>query len=731
MFMKSCPILVLSVLLIFFISGCTGQEKTNKISNIINKSETNEQYINSQEKENKTIIQPDTANETQESDLLPGQLYECKPVGNHQYYRTDRTFIIDPNDPNTMYVSVEHKGFFKTVDGGKTWILKTKGIKTYGKKNAPAESCHGEYPVAIIDPRNPKHIILALSGTPSTFDFGYTKAGGLVESWDGAENWGQMIQGWMSIYVTDVAVDPSDSKTIYYSTAAQAASNTEADPNRIFVTKGLIYKTMDDGQTWEELETGFILDSAVTAIYLNPKNPQEIFATTYTAPRPEPGQGRNTGYVEQMGFLKSLDGGKTWKAIHSLPKGFEAVVSSAVSLRDYNRIFVSPSSPHGQRPKSFYSKDGGMTFNESDIFIDMARFDPHDETGNRLLGYQRTTTGPAPPAIYESNDAGATWKKLSDAPNEIINNLDVLSEASSIVWDPTDKNVVYLTGAAGHIWKSSDNGKTWEVILNIDKLENEQKTVSQSTPSNQPHPPDPPSVPATSNSQPATSSQQPEQVIWYHDTEWRPSSKPPTCPEPLVLQTPVNINLATSILYPGQTRGGHYKAHGGFRFDNSQNNDITVKAPLDGFLVRGSRYKEDGEVQYMFDIINPCGIMIRFDHLLVLSPKFAEVAERLPQPKEGDSRTTTINFIPIKAGDVVATAVGIKETSNVGVDFGVYDLRQKNKASKNQEWLSQHGGEQAPYALCWLGLLPPADIVKAKNLPGADSISGKESDYCE
>lgn len=222
-----------------------------------------------------------------------------------------------------------------------------------------------------------------------------------------------------------------------------------------------------------------------------------------------------------------------------------------------------------------------------------------------------------------------------------------------------------------------------------------------------------------------------EQITWHYDTEWRPSSKPPTCPEPLVLQTPVNINLATSILYPGQTRGGHYKAHGGFRFDNSQNNDITVKAPLDGFLVRGSRYKEDREVQYMFDIINPCGIMIRFDHLLVLSPKFAEVAERLPQPKEDDSRTTTINFIPIKAGDVVATAVGFRETGNVGVDFGVYDLRQKNKASKNQEWLSQHQGEQAPYALCWLDLLFQEDSAKAKSLPGGDYISGKESDYCE
>ncbi len=223
----------------------------------------------------------------------------------------------------------------------------------------------------------------------------------------------------------------------------------------------------------------------------------------------------------------------------------------------------------------------------------------------------------------------------------------------------------------------------------------------------------------------------PVTVTWHHDTEWKSSSTPPLCPEPLPLQTPVDIDLATSILYPGQTRGDHYKAHGGFRFDHSHNEDITVTAPLDGLLVRGSRYREGGEIQYMFDLVNSCGIMIRFDHLLTLSPKFAEAAEKLRPAAVNDSRTTDLNPIPIKTGEVIATAVGFKETGNVGVDFGVYDLRQKNKAAENTEWLEQHSGEQAPYAVCWLDWLPAEDSIKAKSLPGGDSVMGKHSDYCE
>lgn len=222
-------------------------------------------------------------------------------------------------------------------------------------------------------------------------------------------------------------------------------------------------------------------------------------------------------------------------------------------------------------------------------------------------------------------------------------------------------------------------------------------------------------------------------VSWsFNGTTWTASGSPPACPEPLLAISPVDVAKVTSILYPGQTRGGDYKAHGGFRFDAQQNTDVTVTAPLDAVIDSASRYIESGETQYLITFIHPCGMMYRFDHLLTLSPAMQAIADTLPVAKVNDSRTTfIISGASVKVGDTIATAVGFKQTSNFAVDFGLYDLRNKNVAAANTAYASSHRADQAHHALCWLNLLPAADAAKVKTLSGGDQTSGKTSDYCQ
>jgi hypothetical protein len=229
-------------------------------------------------------------------------------------------------------------------------------------------------------------------------------------------------------------------------------------------------------------------------------------------------------------------------------------------------------------------------------------------------------------------------------------------------------------------------------------------------------------------------------VSWQFDQNskaWQVSGTPPACPEPLVFPSPVDVNLASAILYPGQERGGDYKPHGGFRFDSRDTNDVEVRAIMDGVVLKASKYVEFGEEQISLFYVNDCGIMVMHDHFLTLSPKLQSVLAKVPLGKEGDSRTTNIEpKAYIKRGEVLATEVGSKNFNghrNIGVDFGLYDLRKTNGVVYDSSFRARFPviDEYGTHAVCWLDYLEQSDKNIVKSLSGADGKSGTRSDYCK
>ncbi len=223
-------------------------------------------------------------------------------------------------------------------------------------------------------------------------------------------------------------------------------------------------------------------------------------------------------------------------------------------------------------------------------------------------------------------------------------------------------------------------------------------------------------------------------IMWNNDgRSWTTMGTVPACEFPLEFNSPVDLTQATNILYPGQTRGGDFKPHGGFRFDNNPNNNIEVKLPLDAQIFQGSRYIESGELQIILDFIAPCGIMFRFDHIKEVSAELQEFIDTLPEAKADDTRTTIFqNQKMFKAGTIIATKVGFSNPKNVSVDFGVYDLRATNNAVNDQAFVSMHSNKSsmAFYGLCWLNNLTAQDKAIAYSLPGSGT-EGKTSDYCK
>ena len=219
-------------------------------------------------------------------------------------------------------------------------------------------------------------------------------------------------------------------------------------------------------------------------------------------------------------------------------------------------------------------------------------------------------------------------------------------------------------------------------------------------------------------------------VVWSsRELTWSPNGTPPECPEPFVVRTPVDINRVTAALWPGQVRGG-YVAHGGFRFDSNDSNDVTVRAPIGSHLVQGSQYLESGDKQYLLFFSVPCGFFYRFDHVRVLSPKLADALKDLPPPIPGDSRTTNINPVWVEQGEIIATSVGIFP-SNIFVDFGLYDVRAPNNVIPNPAWADLYAAdiEFGHYGVCFFDYLPGNHGEIMRSLP--TGIEGKTSDYCK
>lgn len=236
--------------------------------------------------------------------------------------------------------------------------------------------------------------------------------------------------------------------------------------------------------------------------------------------------------------------------------------------------------------------------------------------------------------------------------------------------------------------------------------------------------------------------QQEGSVRWVYGENgwWQPEGELlKDCPDTPVFDAPVDLSLATGVLYPGQWRGDrsmpdNFKPHGGFRFDGLDVDEVTVRMPADAQLVQMAQYLAQGEVQYTLEFITQCGFVMRLGHLRELAPRLAVIAETLPPAAEGDSRTHFVGPVQLEQGEVVATATGLRGLGaspgrhNTFVDWGVYRTDRKNAASADVTWAKEHTTPQEQYAVCWFDYLSEEDESLVRSLSAGSE--GPVSNFC-
>lgn len=169
--------------------------------------------------------------------------------------------VVDPRHSETVYVSTQYEGVFKSLDGGRTWRTVSTGL--------------GDLTVArlAIDPKRPETVY---AGTGS--DYG----DGVFKSTDGGRRW--RASGLADYFVDAVAIDPRTPTTLYAAIWDPQFAN---DPENRLV------KSTDGGRSWVEQEPGL---RSIGSLAINPITAATVYAGT------------------SRGVFKSTDGGRRWRA---------------------------------------------------------------------------------------------------------------------------------------------------------------------------------------------------------------------------------------------------------------------------------------------------------------------------------------------------------------------------------------------------------------------------------
>ncbi len=301
----------------------------------------------------------------------------------------------------TVYVGTVGQSVWRSADGGESWKKTTKGMFS-----------ESDIRVIAVDP-NDTSILFA--GTEA----------GLYRSKNGGDEWDRLESGLNDRQIWSMAIDPQNSNTIYVGTCPSA-----------------FFRSDDGGDSWKQLTVELAEDCGsiiprVTTMIIDPEDSQTVYAG-----------------IEIDGMRVSRDGGETWE-----------VGNEGLSSLDVHGLTVVPG-----ETKTLVA----ATNNDVCITTDLVNWTPLQVRDHFPWPYCRSAlylsassnrvyvgAGNGPPGdqggLFYTSDLGETWERADFGGNSN-------STIWAVVHNPAVSDWIIAYSVSGQIYRSTDNGKSWEKL---------------------------------------------------------------------------------------------------------------------------------------------------------------------------------------------------------------------------------------------------------------------------
>jgi photosystem II stability/assembly factor-like uncharacterized protein len=277
---------------------------------------------------------------------------------------------------------------------------------------------------------------------PNIFYFG-APSGGVWKTIDNGTTWQYLSTGWDQLYVYGLTVDPNNPNTIYSVTGSN-----------------YLYKSTDGGSTWIKQLTGTY--AIRNKLMIDPNNSNRMVANSYS------------------GVIYSLNGGLNWTLAIGTVGSIDDV---QFKPNDTNTIYACSTQ------KLFKSTDGGASFSAIYNFpatsiatnIAVTPAVPN----NVYIAYNPSTASPttnvyrAFGGVYKSTDEGVTFTQIASASSPVTHSGEQACTSNctmenyginqgrydlTLTVSPTNPDEIWLGLVS--LLKTSNGGTTWQTAGN-------------------------------------------------------------------------------------------------------------------------------------------------------------------------------------------------------------------------------------------------------------------------